>query len=295
MDNEGRCVSCERYIGDALNCPYCDCEARHARVLRALRVGALVLAVLGVATLHARTRRAPVPLVRVTELMPHAVFRVAGSVASGPLVVRTDERADHAAVLWAPPRVIPLAGAILGPHLHWMLWCVIAFMLLSEWPRTMPHPGVGRARRFLLGWAAPLAGLVTFGLSGWLGILLFRCPPPALDRSMVALVPAFVGLFTVPSLLLLSAAGIAGAAAAMWAMPLSVAPRALTCRRGARRIARWSLVAVCALMWFTVGWAGMAVLAVATCIGALPVLFGARRIHCLGLVLLPAALNLSGL
>ena len=106
-------------------------------------------------------------------------------------------------VLLAPvaSRLLPAARRTLQPHFHWILWCVIAFMLLSEWPKG-GRLGYSRWRRLLDAWKSPGMGLLVFVLSGLLGFLLFyRSPLPA-SSAFQNLMPAFVGLFTVPGLLL---------------------------------------------------------------------------------------------
>jgi putative membrane protein len=102
------------------------------------------------------------------------------------------------------PVAAPLGSAvraIVQPHLHWVLAAVTVFMLMSEWPK-----GTGRApspwRRLAEAWTSLGAGLVTFFLSGLLGfVLMYRCLVPA-QRAYQSLLPAFVGLFAVPWLLL---------------------------------------------------------------------------------------------
>ena len=42
------------------------------------------------------------------------------------------------------------------------------------------------------------------------------------------------------------------------------------------------------------GWQGLLIAATAAGIGLIPVLFGSRRMNCLGIILLPLALNMSG-
>jgi putative membrane protein len=96
--------------------------------------------------------------------------------------------------------LFPALRDILQPHLHWILWCIIAYMLLSEWPK-----GSGRApaglRRWWDGWRSLAAGLITFLLSGMLGfILLARCLVPV-TVAYQNLLPAFMGLFAVPWIL----------------------------------------------------------------------------------------------
>jgi len=90
--------------------------------------------------------------------------------------------------------------AVLHPHLHWILWALIAYLLLSEWPKGSQRAPAGW-RRCWDGWRNLVAGLLAFVLSGVLGlILLYRTPVPV-DATSQNLLPAFVGLFAVPSIL----------------------------------------------------------------------------------------------
>jgi len=98
-------------------------------------------------------------------------------------------------------RVLPALLPVVRPHFHWMLWCTIAFMLMSEWPKGGQHGQAGW-RRFADGWKSPGMGLVTFFLAGLLGMILFYRPPLRLEASFQNLMPAFVGLFTIPGLLM---------------------------------------------------------------------------------------------
>ena len=90
--------------------------------------------------------------------------------------------------------------AIIQPHMGWMLVAIIIFLILGEWPRTdnrSPTP-LGRLGA---AWAYLGAALLTFILSGLLGfVLMYRSPIP-LEASFQNLLPAFVGLFTIPGLL----------------------------------------------------------------------------------------------
>jgi putative membrane protein len=96
--------------------------------------------------------------------------------------------------------LLPALRAILQPHLHWILWGVIAYMLLSEWPKGSDRAPAGW-RRWWDGWRSLTAGLVTFLLSGFLGfILLYRNLVPV-TVAYQNLLPAFVGLFAVPWIL----------------------------------------------------------------------------------------------
>lgn len=98
------------------------------------------------------------------------------------------------------PRFIPAAQDVLMPHAHWILWCVIAFMLLSEWPKGSRLGGAGWSM-FLDGWKTTGAGLLTFGLAGLLGFVLFHGTPVRIEAAYQNLMPAFTGLFTLPALL----------------------------------------------------------------------------------------------
>jgi len=96
--------------------------------------------------------------------------------------------------------LLPALRAILQPHLHWILWTLIAYMLLSEWPKGSERAPAG-LRRWWEGWRSLLAGLVTFLLSGLLGfVLLYRSLVPV-TVAYQNLLPAFVGLFAVPWIL----------------------------------------------------------------------------------------------
>ncbi|MDD4871637.1 MAG: tripartite tricarboxylate transporter permease [Kiritimatiellae bacterium] len=105
------------------------------------------------------------------------------------------------------PKLLPVARVVFQPHVHWILWCVICFMLMSEWPKggTM---GQGGLAKLWDSWKSTGAGLLTFVLSGLLGfILLYRSPiSPAV--AFQNLMPAFVGLFTIPWLILNIVSGV---------------------------------------------------------------------------------------
>jgi len=101
----------------------------------------------------------------------------------------------------------PIAGEaarilqqIVAPHLGWILAAIIAFMLMSEWPKAGERGRSGR-RRFLAAWTQLGAGLLTFLLSGLLGfIIMYRSVVPT-EIAFQNLLPAFLGLFAVPMVL----------------------------------------------------------------------------------------------
>ena len=96
--------------------------------------------------------------------------------------------------------VFPTLHAIVSPHLGWILSAIIAFMLMSEWPK-----GGDRARtplgRLAEAWTGLGAGLLTFALSGLLGfVLMYRNVVPS-EVAFQNLLPAFVGLFAIPGVI----------------------------------------------------------------------------------------------
>jgi len=93
--------------------------------------------------------------------------------------------------------LLPAIRAALQPHFPWMLWAIIAYLLLSEWPKGTGRPPAGW-RRWWEGWKSLFAGMATFALSGLLGILLVVRPMVGVHIGYQNLLPAFVGLFAVP-------------------------------------------------------------------------------------------------
>jgi len=298
--------------------------------------------------------------------------------------------------------------SILHPHLHWILWAIIAYVLLSEWPKGSDRAPAGWPR-WWEGWKSLVAGLATFLLSGVLGfILLYRSPVPV-TVAYQNLLPAFVGLFAVPWIVqnLLSrvelpeqhvprsldatlgvivrgtlAGGLGGLFAAflpvvtggiggllagqataqrddrvfiisqgaskvvyyVGALLLFFVPRLHLIRGGMawmlsglwtahsprtyyvavaavilsgalsffllllmarmaiwligrvtyRSISRATLVVLVLVVLWTTGWGGLLICTVATGIGLIPVLWGSRRVNAMGVLLLPIALNMSG-
>ena len=99
------------------------------------------------------------------------------------------------------PSVAKVVHRTLRPHSAWIIWSVITFMLMSEWPKGGTHHAT-RWERLYDGWRSTGAGLITFLLSGWLGFVLFYRPPIAHEVAFQNLMPAFVGLFSVPWLVM---------------------------------------------------------------------------------------------
>lgn len=61
------------------------------------------------------------------------------------------------------------------------------------------------------------------------------------------------------------------------------------------RLISWvTLIGTIPMIWYFTGWGGIAIMTVATGIGLLPVLFQARRMNLMGVLLLPVCLNMAG-
>ncbi len=305
-------------------------------------------------------------------------------------------------------RLLPPIREILRPHMAWILWTIIAYMLLSEWPKGTDRAPAGW-KRWWDGWRSLVAGLATFLLSGLLGfVMMYRSLVPT-EVAYQNLLPAFVGLFAVPWVLqnLMArvelppqhiartvdapfsaifqgtAAGVLGGMFAaffpvitggiggflaghataqrderafvisqgaskvvyyvggfllffvpglhltrggmawmvstqystytperyFWATAAVLAAGvlafflslgltrlviALTARVSYRLISFVTLAILLVVVFAMTGWGGMAVCAVATGIGLIPVLWGSRRMNAMGVLLLPIALNMAG-
>ena len=91
------CPSCERFIGPAEVCPYCDADSARNPLLGTLRRGALLLAVVGLTFLFLSARPDVIPLIKIsgiTPMMNFAVVRVKGAVEKDAHVGRTKGRVD---------------------------------------------------------------------------------------------------------------------------------------------------------------------------------------------------------
>jgi putative membrane protein len=343
-------------------------------------------------------------------VLPGQKFLMAGRGYEGVMLTAAGGLAGlFLLVLLAPlaPRLLPTAQASLAPHLHWIVWCVIAFMLLSEWPKGGRF-GPGGWRKFADGWRSPGMGLLTFALSGFLGFVLLYRSPVSVDAAFQNIMPAFVGLFTLPWLVMnllsrmdappqrlnvgaipgdtllkgvaagalgggfaaffpvitggvggmlaghatalrddraflisqgvcravyyaggfllffvpglhatrgggasllrtwyepqtvpeywmaLAALALSGSLAFLLTSPLARATLMLVRKFGYRRLSWGALALVLTSVAAMTGWAGLFVAGVAACIGLLPLLYGARRMNCLGVILLPMACSMSG-
>lgn len=96
------CPSCERFMGPAAVCPYCDADSRHHPFVRRIRYSALFLALAGLVLLYVMARHRDTPLVRVGQINPAMNFgcvRVNGTVSRRPYVSREADRVDYVSFL----------------------------------------------------------------------------------------------------------------------------------------------------------------------------------------------------
>jgi len=88
---------------------------------------------------------------------------------------------------------------------------------------------------------------------------------------------------------------ICGALAFGLLLWLSRAAIWLVTRFDYRWISAATLVLLVGVVVAMTGWGGLLIAAVATAIGLLPVMWGARRMNCMGVLLIPLTLELAGL
>lgn len=94
----GACPVCERFIGPATVCPYCDETARRPITLKFLRRGSILLAVVGLALLYLMAANKDIPVVSISSVTPtmdHAYIRVVGTVDANARVGRRDGEVDY--------------------------------------------------------------------------------------------------------------------------------------------------------------------------------------------------------
>jgi putative membrane protein len=88
---------------------------------------------------------------------------------------------------------------------------------------------------------------------------------------------------------------ICGALAFLMLLWLSRGAIWLVTRVDYRWISVGTLVLLAGIVLALTGWEGLVIAVVATGIGLLPVMWGSRRMNCMGVLLLPLTLNLAGL
>jgi putative membrane protein len=95
--------------------------------------------------------------------------------------------------------------------------------------------------------------------------------------------------------LVVAAILVSGALAFMLLVGLGRAAMCLVDRFDYRLISAGTLMVLVGIVLALTGWAGGLVATVATGIGLLPVMWGSRRMNCLGVLLVPLTLNMAGL
>ncbi len=103
---------------------------------------------------------------------------------------------------------VPIFMNILGiiwdiaiSNIHWIIGAVIAYMLLSEFPKDF-----GRHKNPLHGlkeaWKTILAGYLTFFLSGLLGVIVYSKTIIPVNHAFQSLMAPLIGLFATSSIIL---------------------------------------------------------------------------------------------
>lgn len=94
-------------------------------------------------------------------------------------------------------RIFPKIRWLLVPHMFWILPLIVAYIVMSEWPKATLRPKT-KLGRFIDGWKSCSAGIATLLLSGILGIFIMNKPFVPIERAFQNIMPAFVGLYAVP-------------------------------------------------------------------------------------------------
>ena len=85
------CPSCERFIGPADVCPFCDCDSARKPVYRFLTRGSVLLAVAGLFFLYMMAAHSEVPAIRISDITPMMNFglvRISGIVEKEPFIAK---------------------------------------------------------------------------------------------------------------------------------------------------------------------------------------------------------------
>ncbi|OQA89511.1 MAG: Tripartite tricarboxylate transporter TctA family protein [Elusimicrobia bacterium ADurb.Bin231] len=97
-------------------------------------------------------------------------------------------------------KIMPYINNIVRPNLAWILLTVVAYMLMSEWPKGA---GYGKTvwQKFSGAWANLFAGIASFLLAGLLGILIISKSIVTHQMAFQNIMPVFIGLFAIPSMI----------------------------------------------------------------------------------------------
>ncbi|MCK9223454.1 MAG: tripartite tricarboxylate transporter permease [Candidatus Muirbacterium halophilum] len=94
------------------------------------------------------------------------------------------------------PIIVRTVRTVFSPHMGWILTTILFYIIMSEFPK-----GGDRGKplqKFLDGWGSIFAGLFTLFISGFLGMILIYKPFVNTEFAFQNIMPAFVGLYAVP-------------------------------------------------------------------------------------------------
>lgn len=95
------CPSCERFIGPADVCPYCETDSAKPPIIRKMRVVSLLLAVLGLAFLYMAMLYRDRPMPRIGDISPtmnFAYIKISGRVERDPFVSKRKGQQEYVAI-----------------------------------------------------------------------------------------------------------------------------------------------------------------------------------------------------
>ncbi len=287
------CPACDRYIGSAGTCPYCTLSIPMPPSCRLLKTTAWLVAVAGLALLWKDATTREPPFARITGIT--AVMDFTRSHIKKPA-------AENGPVGHNPAFI--RIHTVVRPHLHWIAWCVIAYILMAEWPRP-ENSGQAGLIRFIASHRSTGTDMLVLLLSGLLGFILFQRTPASAAACFQNLMLAFIGLFTIPRLMIHLADGTYRTPPLLNSLlpfdtgsapppPLSRLTLMLSSRIGRRRISAAALVLIAVAVGVFTGTPGLVTLPVAVGTGILAVLYEAQRLCCVGFILLPIACHISG-
>jgi len=98
--------------------------------------------------------------------------------------------------------VIPVLVQIERSYLGVIVGLLAVYLFITEWPKDLGVYNKPLLQKLKEAYANIIAGWVTYILSGLLGIIVLWRNPLPLTASYTSLLPVFVGLFAVPSILL---------------------------------------------------------------------------------------------
>lgn len=99
----------------------------------------------------------------------------------------------------AAQSLLPFVFSELRPHFYWIIWAVVLFMLMSEWPQRVQH-AVPAGIRIAQAWDPLIKGVFIFVITGAIGSVVFFASPVDEDMAFASLMPMLTGIFSLPAL-----------------------------------------------------------------------------------------------